>query len=161
MFRAMAAEVWWVLISTLRFQGFGGLFFVSQALDLLFGCIFLQPTYMGQCLGVLNPVFQLRRVGIWPLIYTYPLSTNLYCHPTECSNSTTGKKFLQPTCSKCIICMKNKFYIQINVYKFIYLLVGQGRYRVPQSRILKILITPQYQPPGSNLRTPLCSAPLN
>jgi hypothetical protein len=60
----MAAEVWRVLISTSRFQGFGGLYFVSQALDLLFGCVFLQPTLVRLCLGVLNPVFQLWRVGI-------------------------------------------------------------------------------------------------
>ncbi len=42
-----------------------------------------------------------------------------------------------------------------------YLLVGQGQYRVPNSRTLKILITPQYQPPRFNLRAPLCSAPSN
>ncbi len=67
MFRAMAAEVRWVLISTTIFQGCWGLKFVSQALDLLFGCGFLRATWVGLCLGVLNPVFQLRRVGIWPL----------------------------------------------------------------------------------------------
>jgi hypothetical protein len=44
MFRAMAAEVWWVIVSILRFQVFWGLYFVSQALDLLFGCIFLRTT---------------------------------------------------------------------------------------------------------------------
>jgi hypothetical protein len=39
-----------------KISGVWGLYFLSQALDLLFGCIFLQ--------GVLNPVFQLRRVGM-------------------------------------------------------------------------------------------------
>jgi hypothetical protein len=38
-----------------------------QALDLLFRCIFLRATWVGLCLGVLNPVFQLLRVGVWPL----------------------------------------------------------------------------------------------
>ncbi len=63
----MAAEVWWVLISTSSFQVFWGLYFVSQALDLLSECVFLHATWVGLCLGVLNPVFQLRRVGVWPL----------------------------------------------------------------------------------------------
>ncbi len=67
MFRAMAAEVRWVLICTSIFQGCWGLKFVSQALDLLFECSFLHATWVGLCLGVLNPVFQLWRVGIWPL----------------------------------------------------------------------------------------------
>ncbi len=67
MFRAMAAEVRWVLICTSIFQGCWGLKFVSQALDLLFGCGFLHATWVGLCLGVLNPVCQLRRVGVWPL----------------------------------------------------------------------------------------------
>ncbi len=71
MFRAMAAEVRWVLISTSIFQGCWGPKFVSQALDLLFGCIFLHATWVGLCLGVLNPVFQLRRVGVWPLSIPY------------------------------------------------------------------------------------------
>ncbi len=66
MFRAMAAAVRWVLICTLIFQGCWGPKFESQALDLLFGCIFLCAT-LEICLGVLNPVFQLWRVGIWPL----------------------------------------------------------------------------------------------
>ncbi len=66
-FRAMAAEVMWVLISTSIFQGCLGPKFVSQALDLLFGCVFLHATWVGLCLGVLNPVFQLWRVGVWPL----------------------------------------------------------------------------------------------
>ncbi len=67
MFRAMAAEVRWVLISTSIFQGFLGPKFVSQALDLLFGCVFFHATWVGLCLGVINPVFQLLRVGVWPL----------------------------------------------------------------------------------------------
>ncbi len=67
MFRAMAAEVRWVLICTSIFQGCWGPKFISQALDLLFGCIFLHATWVGLCLGVLNPVFQLRRVSVWPL----------------------------------------------------------------------------------------------
>ncbi len=67
MFRAVAAEVRWVLISTSRFQGFWGPHFVSQALDLLFGCSFLCTTWVGLWLGVLKPVFQLQRVGVWPL----------------------------------------------------------------------------------------------
>ncbi len=67
MFRAMAAEVRWVLISTLIFQGCLGPKFVSHALNLLFEPVFLHPTWVGLCLGVLNPVFQLRRVGLWPL----------------------------------------------------------------------------------------------
>ncbi len=66
MFRAVAAEVWWVLISTLSFQVFWGHYFVSQAFNLLFGCVFLHATWVGLCLGVLNPVFQLQRVGKWP-----------------------------------------------------------------------------------------------
>jgi hypothetical protein len=41
MFRAMAAEVRLVLICNSIFQGCWGPKFVSQALDLLFGCIFL------------------------------------------------------------------------------------------------------------------------
>ena len=44
MFRAMAAEVRRVLISTSIFQGCLGLKFESQALDLLFGCGFLRAT---------------------------------------------------------------------------------------------------------------------
>ncbi len=67
MFRAMAAEVRWVLISTLSFQKFWGLYFVSQALDLLFRCGFLRVAWVGLCIGVLNSVFQLWRVGVWPL----------------------------------------------------------------------------------------------
>ncbi len=67
MFRAMAAEVRWVLISTSIFQGCLGPKFVSQALDLLFGCGFLHATWVGLCLWVLNPAFQLLRVGVWPL----------------------------------------------------------------------------------------------
>jgi hypothetical protein len=67
MFRAMAAEVRWVLISTSIFQGCLGPKFVSQALDLLFRCGFLRATWVGLCLGVLNPAFQLLRVGIWSL----------------------------------------------------------------------------------------------
>ncbi len=54
MFSAMAAEVRWVLISTLIFQGCWGPKFISQALDLLFGCVFLCTTWVGLCLGVLG-----------------------------------------------------------------------------------------------------------
>ncbi len=72
MFRAMTAEVRWVLISTLIIQGCWGPKFVSQALDLLFRCSFLHATWMGLCLGVLNPVFQLLRVGLWSLYLYLP-----------------------------------------------------------------------------------------
>jgi hypothetical protein len=67
MFRAMAAKVRWVKISTSSFQVFWDLYFVSHALDLLFGCLFLHATWVGLCLGILNPVIQLWRVGVWPL----------------------------------------------------------------------------------------------
>ncbi len=62
MFRAMAAEVWWVLISTSRFQAFGGLYIVSHALDLLFGCCFLQPTSVGLSWGA-KPCFLASESG--------------------------------------------------------------------------------------------------
>ncbi len=65
--RAMVAEVRWVLISTLIFQGCLGPKFLSQALDLLFGCGFLCATWVGLWLGVLNPVFQLLRGSVLPL----------------------------------------------------------------------------------------------
>ncbi len=78
MFRAMAAEVWWVLISTLRFQGFWGPFFVSQALDLLFWwvffCTLLEWDY------VLESSTLLFSFGEWvydPFLYILPLGTNL------------------------------------------------------------------------------------
>jgi hypothetical protein len=41
---------------------------------------------------------------------------------------------------------------------FLYLLVGQGRYRDPISSTLKIIIRPPQQPPAPFLRAPLCSA---
>ncbi len=86
MFRAMAAEVRWVLISTSIFQGCLGPKFVSQALDLLFGCVFLQPTSVGLCLGVLNPVFQLWRVGLWPLYLYLPSKYQLVLLPHRISS---------------------------------------------------------------------------
>ncbi len=81
MFRAMAAEVRWVLISTSIFQGCSGLKFVSQALDLLFGCNFLCATWVELCLWVLNPVFQLWRVGLWPLYLYLPSKYQLVLSP--------------------------------------------------------------------------------
>jgi hypothetical protein len=44
MFTAMAAEVWQVLISTSSYQVFCGLYFISQALNLLLGCGLLHAT---------------------------------------------------------------------------------------------------------------------
>ncbi len=85
-FRAMAAKVMWVLISTSIFQGCLGPKFVSQALDLLFGCGFLHATWVGLCLGVLNPVFQLQRVGVWPLSLYLPSKYQLVLWGGEISS---------------------------------------------------------------------------
>ena len=75
----------------------------SQALNLLFRCVFLHATWVGLCLGVLNPVFQLWRVGGWPLSLYLTSRYEFVLWAAEYPNhninlSTCVHASLHPTC---------------------------------------------------------------